>query len=289
MRLWPLIICIIAIVSWIGSAGAATVTVAKNRYQKPLRGVTVEGEFKPGDTAKLIKKLREYALNHKLKVARTVYLRSKGGDVAEAAKMGVIIRQLRLETNAPTLSDGHSKHFCGVAVSDSGDCMCASACFLAYAGGIRRTGDHLILHRPFMPKAETRRLSDIEYRVLQKDVVRRLTSYLESMEMNRFFIKKMMSSDRRHSYHVTHADIEKYPIGGLVPSVQKIVLAKCPSLGSEQGRMTDPPNFTTKEEREPSDRQAVKRPAKDTCIDRVLDKMRLTALQKAVGKMGEQP
>jgi hypothetical protein len=71
---------------WTVAANAATFKLAR-RIEDGLviSGIKVEGEIVPGDAQTLLDFYGKYASQ-----ISPVYLRSKGGDVAEAMKMGVI-------------------------------------------------------------------------------------------------------------------------------------------------------------------------------------------------------
>jgi hypothetical protein len=101
-----LVIALLIIGLWSVSASAARIKTARNaQTHGVLFGVTVEGEIERGDSVKLLNELMMFDVSHVPEVARYVFLRSKGGDVEEAMKMGTLIRQLRLVTEAPTKFD----------------------------------------------------------------------------------------------------------------------------------------------------------------------------------------
>ena len=84
----------------------------------------VEGDIVPGDTLKLLAIYEKYSSA----AVSTVYLRSKGGDVDEAMKMGRLIRALRLKTEVPLRYD--NRILSVVPAAEKENAVCASACFL---------------------------------------------------------------------------------------------------------------------------------------------------------------
>src|SRR6266536_4323914 len=93
----PLRILVVFFVGMLAAAAnAATFELARIADGTIRRGVKVEGDIVPGDAQRLLDFYKTYGV-----MASPIYLRSKGGNVEEAMRMGVIIRRLRLETRVP--------------------------------------------------------------------------------------------------------------------------------------------------------------------------------------------
>ena len=75
------------------ASDAATFDLAKRTDGSIIQGLRVEGEIVPGDAQRLLDAYAKYGTE-----ISPIYLRSKGGDVEEAMRMGTIVRRLRLET-----------------------------------------------------------------------------------------------------------------------------------------------------------------------------------------------
>ena len=67
---------------------AADIRLARSLSGAPLPGITIEGSIAPGDYQKLV----DLALSSR--GAHTVWLASPGGNLAEALRMGRLIRSL---------------------------------------------------------------------------------------------------------------------------------------------------------------------------------------------------
>jgi hypothetical protein len=78
------------------TGNAATFELARRADGIIIPGVKVEGDIIPGDARKLLDFYKTYGV-----MISPVHLRSRGGSVEEAMKMGAIIRRLRLETDVP--------------------------------------------------------------------------------------------------------------------------------------------------------------------------------------------
>src|SRR5579862_2071825 len=113
---------------WAAAANAATFELARRADGIVVQGIKVEGAIVPGDAQKLLDFYRQYG-----DMIYPVYLRSKGGDVTEAMRMGAIIRRLRLETSVPVWDTG-SAPIDPIRIDHQENMICASACFLVYAG-----------------------------------------------------------------------------------------------------------------------------------------------------------
>ena len=141
-----------------GSMAAQITCVHRPSEQDKCEAVLIQGEIVQGDLQRLEAILDpdtnrtsfDPRPNRSTSDTHTVYLHSPGGDVLEAMAIGRLIRQLHLRTEAPrrwgpNLSNGAlPMHEAGYGPNGAQqacrgpDCVCASACFLIWAGGIRR-------------------------------------------------------------------------------------------------------------------------------------------------------
>jgi len=223
---------------WSIGATAATIDVAHDQSGKPLSAITLEGDIEPGDLVRLEIAVEQFDIIHEPHVAARIYLRSRGGDVEEAMKLGSYIRRLRLETEAPTKVDGNSDIMSFVSPAAGNNNICASACFLIFAGGVRRHGNLLALHRPYLPKSAARKISDLDYEAIEKSTMIKVALYLKNMEIDQFFIDKMMTTDSQDAYVVSLWETDKYHLHGTVPSIEESILARCTELSStERGEL----------------------------------------------------
>jgi hypothetical protein len=209
--------------SWSAACTAATFELARRADGTIIRGVKLEGEIVPGDALKLVQFYNAYG-----DMMSPIYLRSKGGNVDEAMKMGAIIRRLRLETNVPVW-DAARQPIDGIRIDHQDNMICASACFLVYAGGAMRFGNYLALHRPFLPREEARKINDAEYEALQKQMLPKVKAYLADMEIDQYWIDRMFAASSQERYMPTwaEADSKVHHLMGIVPSLEEIMLSKC--------------------------------------------------------------
>ena len=111
--------------------------------RNPDKHIYVIGEIVNGDADRFEASLRQIGPG-----VPTVELRSQGGSVAEAFKMGRLIRSLYLSTN--TVEPTYGPAMCARESSIFGinvPCQCTSACFLIWVAGLQRNGAEIYLHR----------------------------------------------------------------------------------------------------------------------------------------------
>jgi hypothetical protein len=266
-------------------ANAANISEAHdNQNGKLLFGILVEGDIEPGDAIRLENAVLQFDVIYSPHVARFVYLRSRGGDAEEAMKMGTVIRRLRLETEVPTQLEGHSDIFSWVSPADKSNNICASACFLIYAGGVERHGNLLALHRPYLAKDTASKMSDLQYEAAEKHAMAEVQQYLKDMEVGDFFIDKVMSNSSQDAYHVTLWETDEYHLSQIVPSLEEAVLARCTSVTTEEAQRVDS-GKASPEERE---RILAKLETAGNCQDDVLGDMRQAAFKREMATLSQR-
>lgn len=211
------------IVGAASAASAATFDLARKADGAIVSGVRIEGEIVPDDAQRLLDFYAKYGTE-----ISPVYLRSKGGDIEEAMQMGTIVRRLRLETRVPVWDTGKPP-VDPIKVDHPEDTICASACFLVYAGGATRFGNYLALHRPYLAREDARTLTDIEHEALQKAMMPKVKAYLVDMDVDQYWIDRMFAANSQEEYMPTwaEADNKVRHLMGMVPSLEEVVLSKC--------------------------------------------------------------
>jgi tetratricopeptide (TPR) repeat protein len=215
--------CVLIVGMWPEIGEAATFELARRADGTIVPGVKIEGDIVPGDAQRLLDFYRTYGT-----MTSPVHLRSQGGNVEEAMHMGAIIRRLRLETEVP-LWDAGKQPIDTIKVDHQENTVCASACFLVYAGGASRFGNYLAMHRPFFPRETAKTLSDVEYEVAEKEMLQRVKVYLADMDVDQYWIDRMFSANSQEYYMPTwnEADSKLHHLMGVVPSLEEVILSKC--------------------------------------------------------------
>lgn len=143
-------------------------------------------------------------------------------------KIGRILRRLRMAAFAPLK---YQPSGCLPTSPDSSSCICASACFLIYAGAVDRTGGTqlLALHRPYLTREAASKVTTTQQEVAQKQIMSLVRRYLEEMEIPNYYIDKMMSRSSQDAYLISHIEATSpdHPLSGYVASIEEITLSKC--------------------------------------------------------------
>lgn len=164
------------------------------------RTAILEGTISPGD----FEKLRNFLGSNKDIVQ--IYLASPGGNLAEALRMGLLVRSLTLSTIVPSktltrqaleqLSQQHGlKH-------PETDYLCASACFFIFVAGAHRNSDNdgtplLGIHSPFVSNQESRGISTDQASELKYKAREEIETYLKVMNVPSRYVLDMYSASRK--------------------------------------------------------------------------------------------
>jgi len=159
----------------------------------------------------------------------TLELRSGGGNVGEALKIGRLVRQLSLSVSAPiATADDPNRGSCvsdTAAIGKAVPCICASACTLIWFGGVMRFGAELFIHSIKPNEVVFRQLSPAEAHKYYQSVMRDVHSYLTEMEVSDRFYDMMTNT--------SSMDLQRVPlVVGLDPDVnppsyREWIAAKC--------------------------------------------------------------
>ncbi len=166
----------------------------------------LQGEIVKGDYDKFVSFCaRSYAY------VTALYLQSPGGDVAEAMKIGRLLRKYIIYADAPFRFDFGPKElndaidvefFNRLDVSSTAslrhlcsgrECFCASSCAIILFGSPKRMGS-VGLHRPIIDDPEFKKLSPAEAERAYKPVLTLISQYLEEMEVPKEFIEAMVAT-----------------------------------------------------------------------------------------------
>ena len=158
-------------------------------------------------------------------------LRSPGGDVEEALKIGRLFRKYLIFATALSTV--------GSSVTDS---PCASACALIWLGAVYRLGN-VGVHRLRIEGAEFKALSPADASKFYRQATARVTTYLDEMEVPPSIIETMVATGSTTIRWIFAGD-------GLrdVPSIEEWQQASCGSDGvcrtklllARRGRLTPP-------------------------------------------------
>jgi hypothetical protein len=211
---------------------SATVDAADIRMD-PSRsvagGAVLEGKIEAGD----FDKFKSFILNGNNVVE--IYLASPGGDLAEALKIGLMIRILKLSTVVPSKALTNQSRELAAARHDlkdpKADYMCASACFFIFVAGIHRSSDvHgaaiLGIHSPSLSKNSLNKLSFDQVAAADNRTRTSIEHYLKVMDVPAKYAEDMFSVPKGKLQWIRNDEFEA-DFAGFIPELRDRVEARC--------------------------------------------------------------
>ena len=134
---------------------------------------------------------------------------SQGGDVEAAMAIGRQVAMLAMNTRAPQAYNVASgswtcnirgelvQSYDSLTKQGSRDCICASACFFIWAGGVVRSGNVVIIHRPHFEQKSYSALSVTEARQRYQMLTSAVQKYLTSVDISEALITRMLAINSR--------------------------------------------------------------------------------------------
>ncbi|HYH22207.1 MAG TPA: hypothetical protein VD995_26660 [Azospirillum sp.] len=104
--------------------------------------LVLSGEIRPEDHAALLA-----LLDRSGPYAAQLLTAATGGNTTDALRIGQLVRERMLATMAPLYRPDRATGVLPGACTPGQECACAGACFLVWAAGIERHGDHVLLHQ----------------------------------------------------------------------------------------------------------------------------------------------
>jgi hypothetical protein len=200
-------------------------------------GFVLEGKIEAGDYDKLRSVIGEISVNQFFlgsPGSNWFYLASPGGDLAEAMKIGRLVRALKLQTIVPSRSSPHMRD---VMVAEhklknpKANYMCASACFFIFVAGVKRTWDEpgdpiLGIHRPYLSDSDLKSLSGDQAITSAHQVRTTVENYLKEMGVTAKYADMMFSVPKDKVRWVGNADF-KADLAGIIPEIKDWLAARC--------------------------------------------------------------
>ena len=234
-------------------ADAAEIRVDPSR--RAALGVVLEGKIEPGD----FDKLRTFIFDGK--GALEIYLASPGGDLAEAMKIGRLVRGLKLGTVAPDNLGGELREKLAARhdLKDSkANYMCASACFFVFVAGIHRQSDFvheaiLGIHKPYLSKDDLRALSSDKAITVADQTRAIVESYLREMSVPAKYADQLFSVPKDEIRWISNSEFET-DFAGFIPELRDWVDARCDSRSGAEKRNWEVLKNKTRAEQSPEER-----------------------------------
>jgi hypothetical protein len=215
-----------------------TPIVSRSGVKFGPRSVIVEGKIEAGDYDKLRsiygeRGQSEFSLG--VLDVNVLSLASPGGDLAEAMKIGRLVRMLKLRTNVPSRTGLHYK--LGIVdehkVKNSRtNYMCASACFFIFVAGVKRTvdawsGDPILgIHRPYLSDSDLRMLSGDQAITSTNRLRSVVENYLKEMGIPAKYADAMFAVPKDEVQWIGAADF-KNDLEGIILELRDWLAARC--------------------------------------------------------------
>ena len=205
-----------------------------------FRGVLIlEGKIVRGDYGKLRGLLGDKATFDK--ISGGVFLASPGGDVAEAIRIGRLIRALGLSTEAPSGERHGWKP--GLSAIDADDLHnprnygCASACFLVFVAGIHRNvnwAGRLGIHRPFRLQGNSTPLPSADDVFIDTAVRGAIENYLHEMDVPEKYVDFMFAIPSARLRWISQRELDA-DLDGFIPELKAAVDRECSGAAPPPG------------------------------------------------------
>lgn len=213
-----------ALCLWLCLACAAPVGAAGVTLHPDGNLVVLEGRIERGDLAKVQELARQAS-------PTAMYLASRGGDLAEAMRIGFFVRGRAWETRTAEAesvpAEMRASRASALGVRDPvRNNVCASACFMIFVAGIYREGHALGIHTPQISAADLERLSADQAASKSSDVKTAVGIYLFRMGVPARYLGAMFDVPHDKIRWLTEEEIAA-DLHGFAPDVRPWVAGQC--------------------------------------------------------------
>lgn len=247
-------------------------------------GLLIEGKINSGDYDKFLAQVKIHG-----KEIMTIYLGSGGGDLAEAMKIGQLIREMRYKTQIPYSrfpSMQITSKFAGFVVNDKENLFCASSCFFMFISGIDREGTKLGIHRPFFSKEFYKSVNvNIGDAIIADKYTRNaVKEFMSTMGAPEKYLEPMFRTPSNDIYWLPITDIAN-DFEGYIPEIQEWLNGNCNPLIADELSVWNkygdtPSNSIPNGIRETMSQLSKKFTSFDECAGLMTYKMSLNAYKK---------
>jgi len=191
-----LLISFVSLQQLAGPACAASLSIDRSDTKTAI----LEGTIDLGDFAKL-----QIFLGSNKDIVQ-IYLASPGGNLAEALRIGLLVRRLNLSTTVPNkvltrqaLEQVSMRH--GLEHPET-DYLCASACFFIFIAGVHRDSDSngsplLGIHSPFILRQKLRGVSTYQASEIKDAGRAEIEAYFKIMNVSSRYVLYMYSASKK--------------------------------------------------------------------------------------------
>lgn len=218
-----------------GLTAAHAADIRVDTSHAPAAGAVLEGTIEAGD----FDKFKDFIL--KGNNAVELYLASPGGNLAEAMKIGILVRLLKLSTVVP--SKGLTNESVTLAAArhhlkdPKANYTCASACFFIFVAGVHRSYDGLGpailgIHRPAVLENDLKRMDRDQAAAADKHIQTAVEKYLKAMDVPEQYANSMYNlyASPKGRVRWIRSDEFDADFDGFIPKLKDWVNAVCDNL-----------------------------------------------------------
>jgi len=221
---WFLISVIASVTAWPGDAAELRVDPS----DPSARTMVFEGKIEAGDFERVTKFIIDSGQITK------IYLASPGGDLAEAVKIGLLVRHLKLATIVPSKQLTQSDRGAALArhgLKDNKDYLCTSACFFIFIAGIYRSADDhgspiLGIHSPTLIASAAAKLGAAQANTTIARARKVIADYFSAMDVPIKYTEEVDAVPRTKMRWIRNDEFQS-DFAGFIPELRTLVKTKC--------------------------------------------------------------
>jgi hypothetical protein len=210
-----------------------------------------EGKIEAGDSDKF----KDFIL--KSGRLTDIYLASSGGNLAEAMKIGMLVRFLKLSTVVPSkqlTNQGRDLAAARHDLKDSKDYTCASACFFIFVAGIHRSSNDrgpaiLGIHSPTLSPNDLTKMAPNQATVAKDRIRTIIESYLKVMDVPAKYIEEIYSAPDSRVRWIRNDEFQS-DFAGFISELKALVKAKCDTRPSRAEQSHQTPKINVQAEQD---------------------------------------
>jgi len=165
---------------------------------------------------------------------REIYLASPGGNLAEAVKIGLLVRHLKLATVVPSKQLTHSDRAATLArhgLKEDKDYICASACFFIFVAGVYRSADDhgspiLGIHSPTLMASTATKLAPDQANMAIDQTRKVIGAYFAAMDVPAKYIEEVNAVPKTRMRWIRNDEFQS-DFAGFIPELRAVVQANC--------------------------------------------------------------
>lgn len=219
-------------IAWFAFLASSARGADIKRIIHPQYDLVLEGTIAPGDYEKLIKFIGESCPDA---CPSAIYLASPGGSLAEAIKIGRLVRAMRLKTQVPDNAPQEWRQKFQEIVklaNPKKNYLCTSACFFIAVAGIERSAESFFestllgVHRPYLSDSDLKILSADQALSSAAGVRLLIDSYLKEMGVPSKYLDLMFSVPKERVRWISDLDFQS-DLEGFIPEFKDWLDAQC--------------------------------------------------------------